>query len=191
MLGSPVHSQTHSLPSRGPGKTQLISTSIKSSSGLSTKARIATDMAKGLASFGQPKPRYQGLTMRKNTNQPGESRSPVMPSTANPQPPVEPPRQTSLPRSSDEHSNQANQTQTRDISSPQCSLPPPPPRPQPKEPSHDPEPDRMDEDQLESVNSVHFYHFLIYCDQPNPSPTRDLDSGRGFATHNNTRTVRL
>lgn len=173
VLGSPVNPQATSFPShrqttnqatgsdnRGPGKTQLLPSSVKSSSGLSTKARIATDMAKGLASFGQSKPKYQGLSMRKNTNPPGELRSPVIPSTANPQPPLEPSQQTSLPRSSSGHNDLANQTQVREASSPQLSPPPPPP-PQPEEPIDDPEPDRMDTnmDQPEFVDFLHFYSF--------------------------------
>lgn len=148
--------QATSNDNRGSGKTQLIPSSIKSSSGLSTKARIATDMAKGLASFGQSKPKYQGLSMRKNTNPPGELRSPATPSTANPKSPIESSRQTLLLRSSNEHNNQANQTQIRESPSQQLSPPPPPLPPQQEEPSHDPESDRMDVDQQEFVGSLHF-----------------------------------
>lgn len=145
--GSTVDAQTNSLPSRrqatnqatgsnprGPGKTQLLPYTTNSSSGLSTKARIA-----GLTSLGQPN-KYAGLRIPKTVIPPGESRSPVIASTTNPQSPLEPPQRVSLPRPFNEHNNQ---TQSRNPPVQQHSLPPPPP----EEPSHDMEPDHMDVDQ--------------------------------------------
>ena len=149
--------QATSSDSRGPGKTQLLPHPIKSSSSLSTKARIATNMAKGPLSFVQSKTKYQGLSMRKNTNPPGESRSPVTRPTTNPQSPVESPQQPLLLRSSSEHNNQDNQVQSKKPSQSQPSPPPPPPQTQPEEPFHDPEPDPVDVDQSKFVD------FLSRC----------------------------
>lgn len=122
-----------------------------SSSSLSTKARIATDMAKGPLSFSQPKPKYQGLTMRKSTTLPGEARSPVTPSTANPRSPLDSPQHASLLRSSNELNNQ---TQMKAASLPQRSPPPP----QLEGLSLDPEPDRMDVDQHVFINFPHCHY---------------------------------
>jgi hypothetical protein len=142
---------------RSLGKTQLLPpSSIKSSSSLSTKARIATDMAKGPLNLGQSKLKYQGLSMRKNANSSGESRSPVMPLTANPQSPLESPQRTLLPRPSNEPNNQP---QVKAASLPQRSPPPPPP-PQLEELFHDLEleQDHMDVDLQKFVNLPHCCH---------------------------------
>lgn len=169
VLGSPINTQANARrqttnqatdnDNRGSGKTQLIPSSIKSSSGLSTKARIAIDMAKGLASFGQSKPKYQGLSMRKNTNPLGESGSSVTPLTTNLQPSLDSSQQTLLPRSSHGHNGQANQTQATEVSSPRHSpsLPLPP---QQEELPHAQETDPMDVDQLEFVDFLHFCRFF-------------------------------
>ncbi|KAF9647500.1 hypothetical protein BDM02DRAFT_2656082 [Thelephora ganbajun] len=131
---------------RIPGKTQLLPYPIKSSSGLSTKNRIAEDMAKSPVSFGQSKSKYQGLSMRRNVNPLGESRSPIIPSTTNPQSPLDASQMTPLPRPSNEHSSQP---QIRKASLQEH--PPPPLRAE--ELPHDIELDHMDVDQPDSPPS--------------------------------------
>lgn len=135
---------------RIPGKTQVFPYTVKSSSGLSTKARIAEDIAKGFTSHGQSK--YKGMRIPKKVNPPGESRSPVMPSAANSQSPLDSPQRAPLPRSSNENNDQ---TQIKKASLQQR----PPPPPQLEELSHDLEPDRMDVDQPEFVHSPSCFHF--------------------------------
>jgi hypothetical protein len=138
---------------RGPGKTQVLPYPAKSSSTLSTKARIAEDMAKGPVSQGQSK--YKGMRIPKKVNPPGESGSPVI-STTNPQSPLDSPQRAPMLRASNERSGQ-----TRMEKAPVQQFPPPP-LPQPEVPSHNVEADRMEVDEPGFVRSsycCHFSHF--------------------------------
>lgn len=130
--------QTAGSNHRGTGKTQMLPYAIKSSSGLSTKARIAEDMTKGVISQGQSK--YKGMRIPRKAIPPGESRPPVLLTTANAQPPLESPQGAPLSHSLNE---QSNRTQIQ--KGPLQKRPPP----QPEEPFHDIEPDHMDIDQPE------------------------------------------
>lgn len=163
--GSSVDTQTSSVSShpqttnqavgndhRVPGKTQVLPYPIKSSSALSTKARIAEDMAKGPAFHGQSK--YKGMRIPKKVNPPGESRSPVISPTTNPQSPLDWSQRAPLLRFSNEHNDQS-----QIMEAPSQQHPPPSPPSRPEEPSHDIEPDRMDVDQLECVRSPYCCHF--------------------------------
>lgn len=173
---------------RGPGKTQVFSHPIKNSSGLSTKARIAEDLAKGPSFQGQSK--YKGLRIPKKVNPPGESRSPVTPLTTNPQSPLDSPQRAPLPRPSNELGNQL-QTSTAPL---QTRVPPPPPPPQ-EALAHDIEQDHMDLDQPESVRSPYLCHFFLICiNQPSSfssSPARGSHRSGGPTTDDNTSAVRL
>ena len=163
--GSSIDTQPSSLSSRrqttnqatgsdrrGPGKTQVLPSAIKSSSNLSTKARIAEDMAKGPVSQGQSK--YKGMRIPKKVNPPGESRSPVI-STTNPQSSFGSPQRALLPRSSNELSNLTQAEKAPLQQGPQPPPSPPPPPPQPEVPSYDVEADRMDVDEPEFVRSFY------------------------------------
>ena len=170
---------------RGPGKDQAILYPIQSSSALSTKARIAEDMRKGLAPPNQAK--YKGMRMRKGVNQSEESGSPVISPTKSPQTPFDLPRRTSLPQSS---TGQINQAATRKASLRQHSPPPP----QPEEPSHDTELEHMDVDQPGFVRSFPYNcHPLICINQHTPfsSQTGEPHSSGRFVTHDNTSAVRF
>ena len=137
---------------RGPAKTQVLPSAIKSSSSLSTKARIAEDMAKGPGSQGQSK--YKGMRIPKKVNPPGEPKSPVI-STTNPQSSFDLSQRLLLPRSSNELSNQM-QAETAPLQQdPQPPPSPPPPPLQPEVASHDIEADRMDVDEPEFVRSFY------------------------------------
>lgn len=137
---------------RSTGKTQILPYAIKSSSGLSTKARIAEDMTKGVISQGQSK--YKGMRIPRKAIPPGESRPPVPPTATNSQLPLESPQGAPSPHSPSEHSNRT-QIQKGAL---QKRLPL-----QPEEPPHDVESDHMDVDQPEfacypptvSISDVH------------------------------------
>lgn len=138
---------------RGPGKTQVLPYPTGGSVGLSTKARIVGDMAKGPGSQGQSK--YKGMRIPKKVNPPGESNSPAIPSTTNPQSPLDSAQIAPLLRISNERNNQ---TQTEET--PLQQRPPPPsPPPQPEVPFHDVEADRMDLDEPEFVRPFYRCHF--------------------------------